>query len=163
MGNTRQLIPAARKDELVIQEVEGETLVYDLKSHKAHCLNRTAALVWKHCDRNQTVDEVARRVALELKAPVSREVVWLAIDQLEKLGLLEGSMKRANAVSRRELVRRIGITAAVALPLVTSIIAPTAAQAATCGGVEAFCGGDNPPCCAGLVCCGGTCLEECFR
>ncbi|HEX8175857.1 MAG TPA: PqqD family protein [Pyrinomonadaceae bacterium] len=161
MGNTRQLIPAARKDELVVQEVEGETLVYDLKSHKAHCLNRTAALVWKHCDDNQTVDEVARRVSQELGAPVSHEVVLLAISRMEKLGLLKGSTKRALTMSRRELVRRIGISTAVALPLVTSILAPAAVQAATCGGIGAFCGGDSPPCCGGLVCCDGRCSEEC--
>ncbi|HKS27444.1 MAG TPA: PqqD family protein [Pyrinomonadaceae bacterium] len=161
MGNTRQTIPAARMDELVIQEVDGETLVYDLKSHKAHCLNRTAATVWKHCDGNQTVDEAARRVAIELRAPVTREVVWLAIDQLAKRGLLKNGMRRAHTVSRRELMRRIGITAAVALPLVTSIMAPTTAQAASCRGIGAFCGGANPPCCDFLVCCDGRCTEEC--
>lgn len=163
MGNTRQLTPTARQDDLVIQEVDGETLVYDLKRHKAHCLNRTAAFVWKHCDGNQTVGEVARRLEQELGAPVSREVVWLAIDQLEKLGLVKGSARSGHTVSRREVMRRIGFSAAVALPLVTSILAPTAAQAATCGDIEAFCGGDNPPCCPGLVCCGGFCVSECFR
>ncbi|HEX8746506.1 MAG TPA: PqqD family protein [Pyrinomonadaceae bacterium] len=161
MGNTRQLIPAARKDELIVQEVEGETLVYDLKSHKAHCLNRTAALVWKHCDGNHTVGEVAHSLSLELRAPVSDEVVLMAVDRMGKLGLLNGSAKRERTVSRREVVRRICVSAAVALPLVTSILAPTTAQAASCGGIEAFCGGDNPPCCSGLVCCFGSCLPGC--
>ena len=70
MGNTRQLIPAARKDELVIQEVEGETLVYDLKSHKAHCLNRTAALVWKRCDGRTRVGQITEFLQSALDAPV---------------------------------------------------------------------------------------------
>lgn len=72
MGNTRQLIPVARKDRLVIEEVPGETLIYDLETHKAHSLNLTAALVWKHCDGEQTVEQVAFRMEEELGMPFSR-------------------------------------------------------------------------------------------
>ena len=46
MKTTRALMPRARQDELVVEELQDETLVYDLKRHKARCLNRTAALVW---------------------------------------------------------------------------------------------------------------------
>ena len=48
METTRALMPRARQDELVVEELPDETLVYDLKRHKARCLNRTAALVWQH-------------------------------------------------------------------------------------------------------------------
>jgi len=40
-------LPRARKDGLVIKELVNETLVYDLERDEAHCLNQTAALVWK--------------------------------------------------------------------------------------------------------------------
>jgi hypothetical protein len=164
MGKARQLIPAARKADLVVEEVPGETLVYDLKSHKAHCLNRTAALVWKHCDGKRTAEQVARKVETELGTPVSAEVVWLAVEQLGRLRLLQEPVERApgtGRISRREAVRRLGISAAVALPIITSILTPTAVQAASagpCGAFNAPCGGANPPCCAGLFCGGGgTC------
>ena len=161
MKRTRRIVPAARKDELLIQEVPGETLVYDLKSHQAHCLNHTAALVWKHCDGRLTVAQVAERLERELKSPVSEEVVRLALDQLEKSDLLEaGASVPAGfrPVSRRALIRSLGVATAIAVPLVTSIVAPTAAQtASTCGGVGAPCGGTNPPCCSGLVC-DGSCF-----
>lgn len=166
MGNPRRLIPAARKDELIVQEVEGETLVYDLKSNKAHCLNRMAATVWRHCDGKQTVREAAERIALEMGAPVSSEVVLLAIEQLEKRGLLEEHIERSHGskrISRRELARSLGLATAIALPFISSINAPAAIQAASCGGIEAFCGGANPPCCRGLVCCDGSCLPDCIR
>ena len=39
--------PVARKSGLVVQEMPDEVLVYDLNSNKAHCLNQTAASVWK--------------------------------------------------------------------------------------------------------------------
>jgi hypothetical protein len=163
MATSRQFIPIACKDGLIIKEVEGETLVYDLKSHKAHCLNRTAALVWKHCDGKRTVQQLTSRLEADCGERVSAEVVWLALDQLERLGLLKESRERAPAVkriSRREVVRKIGISTAVALPLVTSILAPKAAQAATCTGPEEPCGVGIPPCCEG-VCCRGACLSEC--
>ena len=41
------LLPRAHTDGLVIKELPNETLVYDLKTDEAHCLNQTAALVWK--------------------------------------------------------------------------------------------------------------------
>ena len=162
MENTRQLIPAARRADLVVEEVPGETLVYDLKSHKAHCLNRTAALVWKQCDGKQTAEQVARKIEAETGTLVSPEVVWLAVEQLEKRKLLQAPVKRAPGmarISRRDVMRRIGISAVVALPLVTSILAPTTAEAATCTPNGGPCGNaGNPPCCPGFTnCVGGFC------
>ena len=50
-------MPRARQDELVVEELSDETLVYDLKRHKANCLNRTAALVWQDCDGQTSVSQ----------------------------------------------------------------------------------------------------------
>ena len=41
---TELMLPEARQDGLVIEELLEEILVYDLKRHRAYCLNRTAAL-----------------------------------------------------------------------------------------------------------------------
>ena len=41
--------PKSRTDNLVVQEMNDEVLVYDLDSNKAVCLNETAAIVWKSC------------------------------------------------------------------------------------------------------------------
>ena len=41
METTRALMPRARQDELVVEELQDETLVYDLERHKACCLSRT--------------------------------------------------------------------------------------------------------------------------
>jgi hypothetical protein len=163
MGNTRQLIPVARKDELVIQEVPGETLIYDLKSHKAHCLNRTAALVWKYCDGKHTAEQAAHKIEAELGMAVSDEVVWLAVEQLERLKLLQAAKRGTHSMTRmtrREAVRRLGITAAIALPLITSIVAPEAAQAASgCASAGQACDPPNPPCCPGFNC-DGICFPS---
>jgi hypothetical protein len=47
--------PKARKERLVVKELAQETLVYDENNHKAHCLNPTAALVWKFCESSMVI------------------------------------------------------------------------------------------------------------
>ena len=50
--------PTARKEGLVIQELSDEILVYDLNSNKAHCLNLTAAFIWKACNGKNSINEI---------------------------------------------------------------------------------------------------------
>ena len=68
-GGTRTQLPAARQAGLVVRELPGETLVYDLENNKAHCLNGTAALVWRRCDGQTTVAELAQTLHEELGLP----------------------------------------------------------------------------------------------
>jgi hypothetical protein len=128
--------PRARKEGLLVQELPNEVLVYDLERHKAHCLNPTAALIWKHCDGRTTVSDIVRLLEKSLEMSVDEDVVWCALNQLEKDHLLGDKIAwpvGMERISRRELVRRLGIGAAIALPLVTSILAPTTAYAgSTC-------------------------------
>ena len=64
--------PQVRKDGLVVKELPEEMLVYDLERHRAHCLNQTAALVWKHCDGQTSAKEIATLLKKELKAPPAK-------------------------------------------------------------------------------------------
>lgn len=161
--------PLARKDGLVINELPEEIVVYDRESHKAHCLNRTAALVWKRCDGRSSPARIARLVGQELQTPVSEDLVWYALEQLAKDELLtEPLVSRAVTdataaaatvpaarMSRRELVRRLGLAAVVALPLITTIVAPTPVQAAASNCVD--CGGVL--CCPPATCTLGVCTS----
>jgi hypothetical protein len=126
--------PVARTESLIVKEVDGETLVYDLKTDKAHCLNETAALVWKNCDGRKSVSEISKVLSADSNVSVKDEVVWLALDQLEKFKLLEEAPARPSflaGMTRRQMVARLGI-AAVALPAIVAIVAPTAqAQGST--------------------------------
>ena len=83
-----QGVPEARKEGLVVQHLSDEVLIYDQRRHKGHCLNQTAALVWKHCDGKTSVSEMTHLLEEELKTPVKEEVVWLALEQLGKTHLL---------------------------------------------------------------------------
>jgi hypothetical protein len=123
--------PSARRLQLIVQELPDELLVYDSDRYQAHCLNQLAALVWKQCDGQTTPAQMARRVTTVLNTPVTEDAVWYALHQLAEFHLLEDAeavLTAAASTTRRELMVRLG-GLGLALPLVTSIIAPTAAQA----------------------------------
>jgi Coenzyme PQQ synthesis protein D (PqqD) len=125
-------IPIARKDGLVIQETTDEVLVYDLTSNKAHCLNQTAAFVWKSCDGNNSISDITNRFQKEIGSSVHEDLVWLAIDQLNDKNLLEKDLTADFAGrSRREVIKKIGLAAVIALPIVASLTAPSSAMAAS--------------------------------
>ena len=153
--------PKARHEGLVVQELADEVLVYDNERFKAHCLNQTAALVWQHCDGKTSTKDIALALEKASGSSVSEEVVWLALSQLGKSHLLTERLVRPAGragISRREVIRRVGIAAAVGLPVVTSIVAPKAAQAANCLPQGASCT-TSAQCCSN-VCNGapsGTC------
>lgn len=133
--------PVARHEALVVQEMPEEVLVYDLNTNKAHCLNKSAAAVWKNCDGTNSISDIAVILKNEFKTPVTEDFVWLAIDQLGSDELLEQKINApSNGLSRREAMRRVALASLVALPVVASLTAPTAAQAASvCTNAGAAC------------------------
>ena len=154
-----RIAPLARRGSLIVKELPDETLVYDLKTDQAHCLNLTAARVWKNCDGQRTVSQLAELMELELGSLVPEEMIWLALNQLEKFNLLEiapAQPKVLAQMDRRHWVRSIGI-AAMLLPVVLTITVPTAlAQASTCSKRPCNNPGDccpaNPVCNASKKC-----------
>jgi coenzyme PQQ synthesis protein D (PqqD) len=147
-------MPQARRAGLIIQEVDSEILIYDQDTNKAHCLNQTAAKVWKYCDGETTLAEACNALSCDLETPVDEKLVWYAVDQFSKDNLLEKSIEPPAFIiagmNRRQMVRTLGLAAAIAVPLVTSIVAPTPAQAATCIV-------SGQPCTGGVQCCSGLC------
>ncbi len=126
--------PHARKESLLVEELSDETLVYDEERHKAHCLNQTAAFVWRHCDGRTSVSELARLLEDELGIPANEEVVWLALDRLERVHLLQERGEHGTETprySRRQLVTRLA-QIGIAVPMVVSIVSPLAAAAVSC-------------------------------
>jgi len=156
-----QTFPKVRKEKLVVRELAGEILVYDKQRQKAHCLNQTAALVWRHCDGRTPVEEIGRRVADAMPGEnaVDERLVWYALAQFKRDHLLEEMevpaevLAKTAGLNRRTAIRALGLTAIVAIPVVTSMIAPTAAQAATCRAPGGACSA-SAQCCSGL--CSGS-------
>jgi hypothetical protein len=154
--------PRARHKGLVVQEMSGEVLVYDLENDKAHCLNSTSTIVWKACDGNKSINDIAGALSRAAKQPASEELVLLAVDQLNQRGLLEsGFVSKLPITSRREVVKRIGLASMIALPVVASLVAPQTALASnscTCS-VPANCRSlASPPGCPMGPCLSGVCF-----
>jgi hypothetical protein len=150
------MLPRRREDKLLIRTLSDETLVYDLKRDQAHCLNRTAATVWQCCDGRTTIAELAEKLRSQCNLAADETAVWLALRQLQKACLLcEPVRPPAEQIrtSRRDLIRKLG--AAAAVPIVMTILAPTArAQASdTCS--------NTLPTCIGKTCPGTlTCMNN---
>jgi len=158
MKAREESVPRARREGLIVQELPDELLVYDLARQKAHCLNRTAALIWNRCDGKTNVEQLVLLLSNEINAPVGPEVVWMAFDQLSKAQLFQGKARTwpgASRISRRELIRRAGAAAAIALPIVSSVVIPEAVQAATCRPSNAAC--TSPAQCCSQLCNAGHC------
>lgn len=166
----------ARTREIVIQELENETLVYDLQTNKIVCLNQTSAIVWKHCNGKNSVAEIANILSVQMKTIVGEEVVEFAIEQLKKENLLERGDKirlKISNLSRREAIRKIGLSSAIMLPIISSVIAPTVAEAQSCfaNGTVRACPNTAPGCvqilaspqifrCPDASCCSGFCAIQ---
>jgi hypothetical protein len=165
--------PKAKTDHVLVEDLDGETLVYDLRTHDAHCLNPSAALVWRKCDGRTTVREMVPLLA-ESGLPEDETVVWMALSRLEEAGLLSSVTLPTpkSTFSRKQMLRVLGTAAvAVLLPAVVSVVAPTAAAAASCISLAACqalpknaCGGlkictDRTKCCkrSGGKCAAVTC------
>lgn len=130
----------ARSAGLVVRDLAGEVVVYDTGSHRAHCLNSTAAFVFRHADGRRTAAEIAA-----LLGPGAREdLVHAALDQLDGAGLLEAGAALATPVpSRRRVLRQVGVAAAVLAPAVASLLVPAPAEAAATCIPAASCNGSN--------------------
>jgi len=122
--------PKAKKDNIVVKQIGDETLVYDLKANKAFCLNYTSAMIWQLSDGTRRVEDIETEMSVRLKTLVGEDFVYFALNQLSNDGLLEGQIENHFAgLSRREVIRKVGFASAIALPLISSIIAPTALMA----------------------------------
>jgi hypothetical protein len=141
--------PQARS-ECLARECGDEILVYDLQRDVGHCLNSTAAATWKLCDGITSPSQIANTLSRRFSTPEDESVVLLALDRLAEAHLLVEPVVRAKHLSRRLAIRRIGIAAAIALPLVTSIVAPTPAHAVSCLP-------NGAPCTSPAQCCSRIC------
>jgi hypothetical protein len=145
------MLPTARKNNLLVEDVGEEVVVYDQERYRAHCLNRTAAMVWNNCNGQRTPEEIAAILQQELNPLADTDLVLLSLDRLEAAHLLQDPVERPTdqkRLSRRRFVRRVGTVGLLSLllPAVQSIVAPTPAFAqseivSACGIGVGRCGG----------------------
>ncbi|MBX7173830.1 MAG: PqqD family protein [Pyrinomonadaceae bacterium] len=184
--SSRKNTPKTPNENIVIQEMGYEILIYDLKENKAFCLNETSALIWQLCDGTKTVTEISENLSGQSKQTIKEDLVWLALDSFKKNNLLENNKEFEidfNGLNRRQVIKKVGVASLIALPVISSLVAPTAAYGASLAPLFAgctspsdcasnFCTQGPPRCCvpgtAGIrganVCCDGTptnCNAQC--
>ena len=158
--------PISRKANIVVRELENEVLLYDLRLHKAYCLNQTSALVYQYCNGTNSVAAISDLMSKELKTLVSEDLVWLGLRELKRQNLLENEEEfppQVAGLSRRELLKKARLSSIVMLPLIVTIVAPSAAMAATCIPFDANCDPSvSNACCPGSLCVSpGRCRCRC--
>jgi hypothetical protein len=132
-GSATGAYPRARSDDLIVEELGDEFLVYDQKTDRGHCLSSTAARVWRRCDGHTRPEDLSAELDLD------RNAVAHALSELEACELLERAPEltvvpaRGNGATRREVATKFVKAGAVAAaaPLIVSVAAPTPAQAQT--------------------------------
>jgi Coenzyme PQQ synthesis protein D (PqqD) len=123
-------LPRARQDGVLTTELDDEVVVYDVREHRAHCLNPAAAAVWRHLDGRTSMSEMVAHLRKELDPAAGEDTAWLALTELDKASLLETPLDppASGDLSRRSALQGIGVVAAatVLLPVISSIVAPPA-------------------------------------
>ncbi len=101
----------ARRDDIVVCELDGEAVLYDERSGAVHRFNETALTVWKACDGSRHVSEISRALAQRyaLGSDEARSEVEKVIRDLDAKGLLierpEPATQPASRLpSRREML-----------------------------------------------------------
>lgn len=170
----------SRTNEIIVQSLDDEILIYDLKTNQALSLNETAAEVWQSLDGKKTVAEIASEIDF---AP---EMILFSLDELQKKNLLAEKVETGLAkdkVSRRKMLMKTA-SVSMALPLIVGIVAPSSihAQSNGCpatglmlapGGMRqvgyagvcnlscpAACAGFNSDCCSNSLSFAGTCTNN---
>jgi len=123
-----KLLPVARIKDIIVQIIDNEVIVYDLKTHRAYCLNETASIIFQACGKNTSFDELKR------KHKFTEDIIFLALDELKKENLLEENQQYNSpftGMSRREVIRKVGFASVAALPVIAFLVAPTAVMSAS--------------------------------
>jgi hypothetical protein len=141
-------LPIARAADLIEQAADKELLIYDLLINKAYSLNETSKNVFQSCNGKTSFDELKQQYGY------TDDLIHLTLGELKKINFIEAEYVSPFAgMSRREVIRKVGLASMIVLPVISTLVAPTAIDAAS------TCTADNP---AGpQEGSGGTCY--CFR
>ena len=137
------------RENLIVQELNDEVMVYNLTTDKYYCLNSTTKTVFEACDGEMTIEELKRQSNLP------EEVIYLSLDEIKRNELLKDDyISPLAGMNRREVIKRAGIATMIVLPVITGLVAPKAVNAAS--PAACFASGatftPNTGVCTGLTC-----------
>lgn len=115
--------PRARTKGLVVEALDdGATaVVIDRRAGRAHALGAASLLVFRLCDGERSIAELATELHAVLGVPRDEAIVRAALAGLSRAGLLEAPLSRAASAvsavsaSRRATVKHLAATGMIAL------------------------------------------------
>jgi len=135
MANPKQTkieFPVARDENVVVESVGDETVVYDLVAHVAHALKPLAAAVYMYADGTNTAAEIAELASYRLDTVVTEADVADAIVQLEAISLISSPVLHVESgISRRHALKTFAAAGAGSM-LVLSVATSAASACTTC-------------------------------
>ncbi len=154
LSNESLIRPKARVNDLVVQKIGSDLLVYDTLTEKASHLNETIAPIWKMCDGSNTIKHMAEAQSRTAGVTVERDFIILALKELYKAKLLTGEIPKSDfaQLSRRKVLLKYAAPT-LAMPIVMSLVAPVSAQMGSClGDGLTDCFNPTTPCCSPFTC-----------
>lgn len=154
------MVPQTRLD-LLVTDLGDELVIYDPDTFHGHNLNKTATFIFKQCDGQATIDEIATKLSYQFGLDDGVPITLITLQQFHEQGLLQNKVELSDNVdptlagtliqlreqatqlqpnaapftqlSRRQMLSLAGKTgiAIGLLPLITSIVAPAPAAAAS--------------------------------
>ncbi|WP_254172998.1 PqqD family peptide modification chaperone [Planktothrix pseudagardhii] len=109
------MIPVARTENLLLQDIGNELIIYDQDNNSSHCLTPLAVRVWELSNGQNTVNDIARKLEKEFNLPGNSDVdmrglVWLTLEELERYSLIKEYLRQpaTNVIagmSRRQAIK----------------------------------------------------------
>lgn len=160
--------PKARTEGLVFQQIDEERLVHDLATGETYCLDRTATRVLIGCDGATPVSALLQQMQREApEAGVTEASLWVTLEELRRHRLVDPASLRPTryeGLSRRAMLRKAGLTAALAPAIYLVTAQPLFAQSASvfCGCSETGTSSRDVDCTciSNLDCCSGICMTN---
>lgn len=133
MRDANDTMPKARADGTIIDEPAlDEIVVYDLSRHRAHALNQTAAVVWRHCDGRTSFGAVATALGKSLGIRPNLELVGVTVERLRRACLLEQTVAPRAVETMRSRRAALLTLGRGLLPVIATLSVPRAAHAQSC-------------------------------
>jgi hypothetical protein len=121
--------PIARTEHLIFEEVLDESVVYNPEQKKAYNLNSALTWIWRRCNGQSTVQQIAADFGRQFETDNAFELVVSGLRQLQSSQLVDG-MTNLGEVPESSVSRRSVVTAgSVLLPAMISVLAPPPAAA----------------------------------
>lgn len=117
-------LPLTRTQNIIVKNVGKELLVYDLSTNIIYRLNETSAIIYCACNGKTTFEDLIS------KNKFTEELIYFSLQELQKENLVQGAdLTYFGALSRREVIRKVGLATLLALPVISSMLAPSSTQA----------------------------------